>query len=351
MKFVDSTNLIVRAGDGGNGVASFRREKYIPLGGPDGGNGGSGGNIYFIGNSHLNTLLDYKYRSVYKAPSGNPGRGKNCFGAKGEDVVLPMPLGTIVHNSETEEVIGELVSADEKLLVAKGGKGGLGNSVFKSSQNRSPRQFTSGGKGENRKLFLELRVLTDAALVGMPNAGKSSMLRALSAARPKVADYPFTTLSPQPGIVNYGLAASEMPFVLTDIPGIIEGAAQGHGLGITFLRHIKRARLLLHLVDLSAEDPVRNIEIFEKELQDFSSELAEMPSLLVGNKQDLLTDAELAEKKKLLRKKSKDFFIVSALSKEGLEPLCRAVRDFLTRDDEEREAEASKAAKKIASKA
>ena len=334
MKFVDSTNLTVQAGSGGDGAVSFRREKYIPKGGPDGGNGGDGGSIYFVGNSHLNTLLDYKYPSVFKASSGDPGRGKRCYGAKGESIFLPMPLGTIVYNSETREMVGELLIVDECLLVAKGGKGGAGNSMFKSSINQAPTKATLGTKGESRKLYLELRVLSDAALVGMPNAGKSSILSVLSAARPKIADYPFTTLTPQLGIVNIGLAANEQPFIIADIPGIIEGAAQGQGLGIDFLRHIQRTRLLLHVVDLSNEHFIQNIEIFNKELKDFSTQLAEMPQWILANKADLLNKEELEDRTRRLESKmsggaESKLFVLSAKEKQGLLPISRAVRSFL----------------------
>lgn len=333
MQFVDNTTLTVHAGNGGNGIVSFRREKYIPKGGPDGGSGGDGGSVYFVGDSHLNTLLDYKYRNKYKAPSGKSGGGKNCSGAKGDDLFLPMPLGTLVHNYETQEIIGELLKHDEQLLVAKGGKGGLGNSSFKSSTNRAPTQATAGTTGEIRKLYIELKVLSDAALVGMPNAGKSSILRVVSAARPKVANYPFTTLTPQPGIVNIGLEVHENPFVITDIPGIIEGAAAGQGLGITFLRHIQRTRLLLHVVDLTSTAIGTDLEIFNKELKNFSTQLADMPQWLVANKSDLLMPEQLDQQVSILQQKYKvdasKLFIVSAKSKEGLIDLCRAVRDFL----------------------
>lgn len=329
MQFVDNTKLAVKAGDGGNGVVSFRREKYIPRGGPDGGNGGKGGSIYFIGNAHLNTLLDYKYRSAYKAGGGIGGKGKCRNGQNGEDMILPVPLGTLVHNVDTQEVLGELLKDGEKLLVAKGGNGGLGNTAFKSSVNRAPTQSTPGVAGETRNLYLELRLITDAALVGLPNAGKSSLLGVMSAARPKVADYPFTTLSPHPGIVNIGLSVDEKPFVITDIPGILEGAAQGHGLGITFLRHIKRSLLLLHVVDLTSADIKKDIEIFDKELHDFSSEMINMPKWLLGNKADLLDEQELADKLAILHKMNKQVFIVSAKEKQGLKTLSRATREFL----------------------
>ncbi|MBE8182098.1 MAG: GTPase ObgE [Candidatus Portiera sp.] len=329
MQFVDNTNLIVRAGDGGKGVVSFRREKYIPRGGPDGGNGGKGGSIYFVGDDHLNTLLDYKYRSVYKATTGVGGKGKCRNGSNGEDVILPVPLGTLVHNVETQEILGELLKDGDKLLVAHGGNGGLGNAAFKSSVNRAPTQSTPGSSGETRNLYLELRLITDAALVGLPNAGKSSLLGVMSAARPKVADYPFTTLTPHPGIVNIGLSVDEKPFVITDIPGILEGAAEGHGLGITFLRHIKRSLLLLHVVDLTSDDIVKDVEIFNKELKNFSSEMVTMPKWLLGNKADLLEEEELAEKTAVLRELNSEVFIVSAKEKQGLKTVSRSTREFL----------------------
>ena len=333
MQFVDNTTLIVRAGNGGDGVVSFRREKYIPRGGPDGGNGGDGGSIYFVADSHLNTLLDYKYRSAYKAPSGVSGKGKKRNGVGGSDINLPVPLGTIVHNVETQEILGELLKDGDKLLVARGGAGGAGNSVFKSSVNRAPLQSTNGTHGETRNLYLELRLITDAALVGMPNVGKSSLLGVMSAAKPKVANYPFTTLTPHPGIVNLGLSIDEKPFVITDIPGILEGAAEGHGLGITFLRHIQRSLLLLHVVDLTTEDLAKEISIFEKELRDFSSELIAMPRWLIGNKSDLLDEEELAEKIALLRKINPEVYIVSAKERQGLNELSRGVSEFLNHLD------------------
>ena len=329
MQFVDNASLVVHAGDGGSGIVSFRREKYIPQGGPDGGNGGDGGSIYFVGDEHLNTLLDYKYRSTYKADNGKSGGGKNCTGGKGKDVFLPLPLGTIIYNSETEENIGEILQEGDKVIVAKGGRGGAGNSSFKSSVRRSPDYCTAGTQGEKRKLQLELRVLTDAALVGLPNAGKSSLLRVVSAARPKVADYPFTTLTPQPGIVNVGIGPEQQPFVITDIPGIIEGAAEGSGLGITFLQHIKRAILLLHLVDLSSPDIRRDIQIFENELAKFSPELAAMSRWLVGSKADLLSEDELAQQTAILADIGRRYFVISSLQKTGLTKLCGDVRTFL----------------------
>lgn len=327
MQFVDNASFIVQAGDGGNGAVSFRREKYIPRGGPDGGNGGDGGSIYFIGESRLNTLLDYKYRAIYKAENGKAGSRNNRSGAQGKDLVLPLPLGSLVYNSETEETIGELLEQGSKILVAKGGKGGTGNSSFKSSVRQAPDFSIPGTNGERRKLQLELRLLTDAALVGLPNAGKSSLLMALSAAKVKVADYAFTTLTPQPAIVDMGV--DQTPFILTDIPGIIEGAASGSGLGITFLQHIKRSKLLLHLIDLGSNDIVSQIKIFEKEIKKFSSYLAAMPRWLVGSKIDLLTKEELKEKELILCNFGRRYFMVSSYHKKGLYKLSRAVRHFL----------------------
>ncbi|MDY0049395.1 MAG: GTPase ObgE, partial [Halothiobacillaceae bacterium] len=255
MKFVDEARIRVKAGDGGNGVVSFRREKFVPLGGPDGGDGGDGGSVCLEGDMNLNTLADFRYQRHFEAQRGQNGSGGNCTGAKGEDAIVPVPLGTVVHDEDTGEIIGEVVKSGERLLVAQGGFHGLGNTRFKSSTNRAPRQCTKGSTGDERRLRLELKVLADVGLLGMPNAGKSTLIRAVSAARPKVADYPFTTLHPNLGVVS---VEPHRSFVVADIPGLIEGAAEGAGLGIQFLRHLARNRLLLHVLDVAPLDEARD---------------------------------------------------------------------------------------------
>ncbi len=292
MKFVDETTIRVEAGKGGNGTVSFRREKYIPFGGPDGGDGGDGGSIYLVADANLNTLVDLRFERSFRAKTGQPGAGRQCTGKSGEDLEIPVPVGTIVHDMETGEVLGDLVRDKQRLLVAQGGRHGLGNMHFKSSTNRAPRQSTPGTPGEIRMLRLELKVLADVGLLGMPNAGKSTFIRSVSAARPKVADYPFTTLYPNLGVVSIEPHRS---FVIADIPGLIEGAAEGAGLGIRFLRHLARTRLLLHLVDVApfdGSDPVESVHAIAHELEKFSPELAQRERWLVLNKLDLLPEAE-----------------------------------------------------------
>jgi GTP-binding protein len=292
MRFVDEAVISVLAGDGGNGVASFRREKFIPFGGPDGGDGGKGGDIVIVAESDANTLVDYRYTRKFRADRGNNGRGANCSGKGSADVVLTVPVGTTVVDVDSGDVIGDLVSHGQRLLVAAGGVGGLGNTHFKSSTNRAPRKCTKGSAGEGRDIRLELKVLADVGLLGLPNAGKSTFIRAVSAAKPKVADYPFTTLVPNLGVVDVDRHRS---FVMADIPGLIEGAAEGAGLGIRFLKHLARTRILLHLVDvqpLDCSDPVRNAEVILNELKRFSPTLAELPVVLVLNKLDQVPEAE-----------------------------------------------------------
>lgn len=293
MKFVDEATIKVSAGDGGNGCVSFRREKYIPKGGPDGGDGGDGGSIYMVTDTGLNTLADFRFKRKFSAQRGQNGMGANCTGKKGEDLVIQVPVGTIVKNADTDEVIGDLTKPGQELLVAKGGVHGLGNSRFKSSTNRAPRQSTNGTAGESLNLLMELKVLADVGLLGLPNAGKSTLISAVSAARPKVADYPFTTLYPNLGVVSI---EEHRSFVIADIPGLIEGAAEGAGLGIQFLKHLSRTRLILHLVDVlpyeGSADPVEDAQAILRELQQFSEELYEKPRWLVLNKVDLLADDE-----------------------------------------------------------
>jgi len=293
MKFVDEARILVEAGNGGDGVASFRREKFVPFGGPDGGDGGRGGSVFLVANSGLNTLADFRFTTTYRAEHGQRGAGSQSTGRSGADLHIQVPLGTAVHDADTGELIGDLTRHGDTLLVARGGRGGLGNVHFKSSTNRAPRRFIPGSAGEHRELALELQVLADVGLLGLPNAGKSTLLRAVSEARPKVADYPFTTLHPHLGVVRVG---PERSFVMADIPGLIEGAAEGAGLGIRFLKHLSRTRILLHLVDIAPLDPeaepVKAVKALAAELEKFSPELAERERWLVLNKIDLLPPEE-----------------------------------------------------------
>ena len=297
MKFVDEAQITVKAGNGGNGSASFRREKYVPFGGPDGGDGGRGGSVVLEGDSGLNTLVDFRHLRTFKAPNGQGGSGRNKTGKSGEDVVIRVPLGTIVTEVESGDSLGEVTTQGQRLLVAQGGKGGLGNVHFKSSTNRAPRQTVPGTPGEERELHLELKVLADVGLLGFPNAGKSTLISAVSAARPKVADYPFTTLYPNLGVVRIDV---ERSFVIADIPGLIEGAAEGTGLGIQFLKHLQRTGLLLHLVDLAPltmdVEPAEQVRQLEIEMKKFDPSLLEKPRWLVFSKADLLPAAEAEQK-------------------------------------------------------
>jgi GTP-binding protein len=329
MKFVDEATIDVAAGDGGSGCASFRREKFIPFGGPNGGDGGRGGSIHAVADMNLNTLIDYRYARRHEARNGEAGRGSDQFGAAGDDIVLRMPVGTILTDVDTGQVVGELLVPGERLLICKGGDGGFGNLHFKTSTNRAPRQKTPGWPGEQKKLRLELRVLADVGLLGMPNAGKSTLIAAISNARPKIADYPFTTLHPNLGVVRVG---PEQSFVVADIPGLIEGAAEGAGLGHQFLRHLQRTRLLLHLVDMApfddSIDPVAQARAIVKELKKYDQALHAKPRWLVLNKMDMV-DADnrvalVRDFVKRMRSKS-PVFEVSALTREGLEPLLKAI--------------------------
>jgi GTP-binding protein len=290
LKFVDEAVIEVYAGKGGNGCVSFRREKYIPLGGPDGGDGGDGGSVVLEGSASLNTMVDYRFTRKFRAQNGESGRGRNCTGAAGDDIVLPVPLGTTIIDEETDEVLGDIQAAGERLVVAQGGFHGIGNTRYKSSINRAPRQFSEGTVGEVRNLKLELKVLADVGLLGLPNAGKSTLIRAVSAAKPKVADYPFTTLVPNLGVVKVDAHRS---FVVADIPGLIEGASDGAGLGIRFLKHLTRNRILLHLVDVAPfdeSDPAQQALSIVRELERFSPTLAARPRWLVLNKIDLIDE-------------------------------------------------------------
>jgi GTP-binding protein len=332
MKFVDEATIRVAAGDGGNGCVSFRREKYIPKGGPDGGDGGDGGSIYLLADSGLNTLADFRFQRDYRAERGQNGMGRECTGKSGADLEIKVPIGTKVQDAETGELMGDLVAAGQRLLVAKGGFHGLGNTRFKSSTNRAPRQATPGTPGEVRELTLELNVLADVGLLGLPNAGKSTLISAVSAARPKVADYPFTTLYPNLGVVR---PEPHRSFVIADIPGVIEGAAEGAGLGIQFLKHLARTRLLLHLVDmapLDGHDPVQDVRTIEQELAKFSDELAQRERWLVLNKLDALPEDERQARCDALVQQLQwqgPVFGISAAQREGTQPLMFAILQYL----------------------
>lgn len=341
MKFVDEATIIVEAGKGGHGCLSFRREKYVPKGGPDGGDGGDGGSVYLEADGSLNTLIDYRFQRKYKAQNGEPGSGRNCTGTKGEDLVLPVPVGTTVVDMDTHEVLGDLTHEGQRLKVAQAGFHGLGNTRFKSSVNRAPRQTTKGSEGETRNLRLELKVLADVGLLGMPNAGKSTFIRSVSAARPKVADYPFTTLVPNLGVVS---VQAHQSFVIADIPGLIEGAAEGAGLGIRFLKHLVRTRLLLHLVDVAPYDgssPADAVRAIAHELEKFSETLANRPRWLVLNKVDMVAEDDRdAHCQAIIDELGWEgpVFRISAITGEGTKPLVQAVMRWIE-DQAQEEAE------------
>jgi GTPase len=333
MKFVDEATLKVQAGNGGRGCVSFRREKFVPFGGPDGGDGGLGGSVWLRAGEGINTLADFRIARTFKAKSGEGGSGNGCTGRSGADLYIPVPVGTVVVDVDTGEQLGDLTAAGEELKVAQGGKGGWGNTRFKSSTNRAPRQFGPGLPGERRTLGLELKVIADVGLLGLPNAGKSTLIRAMSSARPKVADYPFTTLYPNLGVVYCGTHRS---FVMADIPGLIEGAAGGAGLGIRFLKHLQRTRVLLHIVDLlppdPEADPVRDVRAIVGELREFDRSLARKPRWLVINKRDLLPDAEAearaADIVRRLRYRGRHF-LISAATGRGTRELAEALMQFI----------------------
>ena len=328
MKFVDESNIEVHAGNGGDGIASFRREKFIPRGGPDGGDGGRGGSILAIADRNINTLVEYRYARIHRARNGEKGRGSDCYGKAADDVTLRFPVGTVVSDIESGELLADLAIDGQTAVLAQGGQGGLGNIHFKSSTNRAPRQCTPGTMGESRNLQLELKVLADVGLLGMPNAGKSTFIRAVSAARPKVADYPFTTLHPNLGVVRVDEGRS---FVVADIPGLIEGAAEGAGLGHQFLRHLQRTRLLLHVVDLAPfddVDPVAQARAIVAELKKYDPELFDKPRWLVLNKLDMIDPDERAARVKDFVKRFRwkgPVFEISALTREGCEALVQGV--------------------------
>lgn len=349
MKFVDEAHISVQAGRGGDGIVSFRREKYIPFGGPNGGDGGDGGNVYLIADRNLNTLVDFQFVSQYKAENGKPGQGQQKTGRSGEDLYIKVPVGTTVIDEDTQEVIGDLVEEGQTLLVARGGKHGLGNVHFKSSTNRTPRQCTKGVSGEARNLKLELKVLADVGLLGLPNAGKSSLIAAVSAAKPKIANYPFTTLYPNLGVVRI---SPEFSFVIADVPGLIEGASEGVGLGVQFLKHLSRTGLLLHVVDIAPEDgsdPAENIRIVERELKNYSEALADKPQWLVFNKIDLLLEDEVDKRVQEITQAINwqgPVFAISAAQRKGTDGLMKAVAETL--GERQREAHAQKDAAKQA---
>ena len=333
MKFIDEATIQVFAGKGGDGVASFRREKFIPKGGPDGGDGGSGGSIYAVADRNINTLIDYRFARVYRAKNGQNGRGSDCYGKGADNIILRMPVGTVVKNLDTDEIVADLTQHEQRVLLAKGGSGGLGNLHFKSSTNRTPRQFTHGEAGQSFELRLELKVLADVGLLGMPNAGKSTLIRAVSAARPKVADYPFTTLKPNLGVVRVD---NDRSFVMADIPGLIEGAAEGAGLGHRFLKHLSRTRLLLHLVDMAPFDEtvntVQHVQAIVEELRKYDKSLYAKPRWLVLNKVDMLPkdERESACEAFVQTLDWKDrYFVLSALTGEGTKQLNYAIMDYL----------------------
>ncbi|RMH19221.1 MAG: Obg family GTPase CgtA [Gammaproteobacteria bacterium] len=338
MKFVDEVTIRVNAGKGGDGCCSFRREKYIPFGGPDGGDGGKGGDVWLQADSSLNTLADYRSRRQFRAQNGEPGRGRNQSGHGGADIVLKVPVGTVVRDDDYEDVLGELLHDGERLLVARGGQHGLGNARFKSSTNQAPRRTTSGKEGESRHLRLELKVLADVGLLGYPNAGKSTLIRAVSSARPKVADYPFTTLYPNLGVVDVGFGNS---FVMADIPGLIEGAAEGAGLGLRFLKHLSRTRLLLHVVDccpIDGSDPVQGVEKLIAELQKYGDTgLLALPRWLILNKIDTL-DVTDAERMKQAMRARLDWhgpiYLISAINREGTQQLVYDIAHYLEKTHE-----------------
>jgi GTP-binding protein len=342
MKFIDEATIEVHAGKGGNGVAAFRREKFLPKGGPSGGDGGKGGSIWAVSDRNINTLIDYRYARIHRARNGEQGQGSDKYGAGADDVILRMPVGTLVMDAETQETLFDLSEDGKRVLLAKGGRGGLGNLHFKSSINRAPRQCTPGEPGESRRLKLELKVLADVGLLGKPNAGKSTLVAAASNARPKIADYPFTTLSPQLGVVRVGEGQS---FVIADIPGLIEGAAEGAGLGHQFLRHLQRTRLLLHLVDFAPNDAenlseaaigkmlAKEVTVLAKELMRYDDNLASKPRWLILNKADMLPedlrDRRWTAMNKVLQWKGPVFY-TSGLTREGLGPLMQQIQLWLT---------------------
>jgi GTP-binding protein len=345
MKFIDEARIEVIAGDGGNGSASMRREKFVPFGGPDGGDGGRGGSVWAVADRNINTLIDYRFAKKHQARNGENGRGSDCYGAAGEDITLRLPVGTVIYDADTDELVADLTVDGQRLCLARGGEGGWGNIHFKSSTNRAPRQKTDGKPGERRNLRLELKVLADVGLLGMPNAGKSTLITAISNARPKIADYPFTTLHPNLGVVRTGPSKS---FVVADIPGLIEGAAEGAGLGHQFLRHLQRTRLLLHVVDLApfdeSVDPVAEAKAIVGELKKYDAELYDKPRWLVLNKLDMVPEEEREARVKDFVKRFKwkgPVHRISALTHDGTQALVHAIQEYLDELRAEEEAAAA----------
>jgi len=327
MQFIDEATIRVEAGNGGHGCLSFRREKYVARGGPDGGDGGNGGDVILLADSALNTLIDFRYQPLYRARNGQPGSGRQKTGAAGEDRIVKVPVGTSVIDEETLESIGDLTEHGQQLVVARGGQRGIGNTHFKSSTNRAPRRTTPGEPGESRSLRLQLKLLADVGLLGLPNAGKSTFISVVSAARPKVADYPFTTLTPNLGVVGAG---GDAAFVLADIPGLIAGAAEGAGLGVQFLRHLARTRILLHLIDVAppdGSDPIENAEMIEAELKRYSAALAAKPIWMVLSKADICSAEDLSVLRRRLEERFPDrpVWVVSSVSRKGLDELIDAL--------------------------
>jgi len=325
--FIDKAKIYVKAGDGGNGCVAFHREKFVPMGGPSGGNGGKGGDVIIVADSKLQTLMDFKYKRHYKAEKGQNGQGGNKTGKDGKDLYIKVPVGTVVKDAQTGEILADLVEEGQSVIVAKGGKGGKGNAAFKTATNQAPTNAEPGEKGEEKWIELELKLIADVGIIGFPNAGKSTLISVLSKARPKIADYPFTTLTPVLGVIEFDIGDY---LILADIPGLIEGASKGAGLGHEFLRHIERTKYLIHLIDVSdfrERDPIEAFKIINKELQEYSPKLLEKPQIVVANKIDALSDKSLIDKlKDYFTKEGYKFFAVSLITKEGLDELINELR-------------------------
>jgi len=327
MKFIDEVSIRVKAGDGGNGCVSFRREKYVPRGGPDGGDGGKGGDIILVADQNLRTLLDLSYKRNYKAKNGQHGQGAQKNGKNGTVLVLPVPPGSMVYDAASNQMLADLVKPGEKFIVARGGKGGRGNSHFKSATNQAPRSAEEGGRGEEREIRIELKLISEVGIVGFPNSGKSTLISRLSAARPKIADYPFTTLAPNLGVVKFG---GHRSFVIADMPGLIKGASRGAGLGIQFLRHIERTRILVQLVECTSEDPVGDVKTLEAELGAYDPALLKRPRLIALSKSDLCPGkSQLARKIRALQKKNYQVAVISSITGQGLNELVQWIADKL----------------------
>ena len=328
MKFLDQAKIYVKAGDGGSGSASFRREKFIEFGGPDGGDGGHGGSIIFATNRNLNTLIDFRYQQHFKAERGQSGKGKKKTGKSGKDLILKVPIGTQIFEEDNNTLIEDLLKSEQKIIIANGGRGGLGNVRFKSSTNRAPRKKTNGNKGESFWIWLQLKVIADIGIVGMPNSGKSSLLALLTSARPKIANYPFTTINPNLGVASY----NNKEITLADIPGLIEGAHEGIGLGDKFLRHIERCKNILHLIDITNENVLESYYNVRKELSKYSNKLIKKKEIIVLNKIDMISDEEINKKIKIFSKKTKKkIYIISALKNKGLETIKRILINYVHR--------------------